>query len=145
MIWYHPLCIFYGPSWLNTQVHGDFSRSPWPFWMTLSSNWKVIRNYDAGTTEGRLITTLILTFVRKTSPKWWSFFFFSWCHQTSNTNRTFVGNKIVAQSDVVGAYISNAPATSSFSTWHLASMDWAKATARRDEKHLSFGSWCTLF
>ena len=29
--------------------------------------------------------------------------------------------------------------TSSFSTWHLASMDWAKTTSRWDQKHLSFG------
>ena len=38
-------------------------------------------------------------------------------------------------SDVVGA----APTTSTFSTWHLASMDCAMTTARRDEKHLSLG------
>ena len=24
-------------------------------------------------------------------------------------------------------------------------MDWAKTTARRDEKHLSFGIWCDLY
>ena len=48
-------------------------------------------------------------------------------HQTSNTRRILVGNKIVDHSDVVGASpIGAAPTTSSFSTWHLASMDWAK-------------------
>ena len=24
-------------------------------------------------------------------------------------------------------------------------MDWAKTTARRDEKHLDFGTWCDLY
>ena len=33
----------------------------------------------------------------------------------------------------------------SFSTWHLASMDWTKTTVRRDEKHLSIGIWCGLY
>ena len=31
-----------------------------------------------------------------------------------------------------------APTTSSFTIWYLASMDWAKATAKRDEDHLNF-------
>ena len=57
--------------------------------------------------------------------------------QTSNTRSTLVGNKIADHSDVVGT----APTTSSFSTSHQASMDWAKTTARRDEQHLSFGIW----
>ena len=57
--------------------------------------------------------------------------------QVSNIRRTLVGNKIVDHSDVVGAApVGAAPTTSSFSTLHLASLDWAKATARRDEKHL---------
>ena len=34
---------------------------------------------------------------------------------------------------------------SRLNTCHLASMDLAKATARRDEKHLSFGIWCTKY
>ena len=43
-------------------------------------------------------------------------------------------------SDVVGASpVGAAPTTASFSTQHLASMDWAKTTARQDEKHLSLG------
>ena len=62
-------------------------------------------------------------------------------HQTSNISRSLVGNKIVDHSDVVGA----APTTSSFSTQNLASMDWAKTTARQDEEHLSFGLWCVLY
>ena len=49
-------------------------------------------------------------------------------------------------SDVVGALpVGAAPTTSSFSTEHLASMDWAKTTARRDKNHLSFGIWCHLY
>ena len=60
-------------------------------------------------------------------------------HYTSLIRRTLVGNKIVDHSDVVGASpVGTAPTTSSFSTY-LASLDWAKTTARRDEKHLSFG------
>ena len=62
------------------------------------------------------------------------------CHQTSNISHTLVGNKIVYHSDVVGAVpVGAAPTTSSFSTWHLASMDWAKTAAKLDEKHLSVG------
>ena len=58
--------------------------------------------------------------------------------QTSNISQTLVGSKIVDHSDVIGASpIRTAPTTSSFSTQHLASKDWAKTTARRDEKHLS--------
>ena len=55
--------------------------------------------------------------------------------QISNIRRTLVRIWIVDHSDVVGA----APTTSSFSTKHLTSMDWAKTTARRDENHRSFG------
>ena len=55
--------------------------------------------------------------------------------QTFNIGHTLVGNKIVDHSDVVGAVpVGAAPSTSSFSTQRLASMDWAKTTARRDEK-----------
>ena len=65
--------------------------------------------------------------------------------QTCNINHTFVGNDIGDHSDVVGASpVGIAPSTSSFSTWHLISMDWANTTARRDEKHLRFGIWCDL-
>ena len=48
---------------------------------------------------------------------------------------------IVYHSDVVGA----APTASSFSTEHLASVDWAKTTAKRDQKYLRFGIWCALY
>ena len=65
--------------------------------------------------------------------------------KTSNISRTLVGNKIVDNSDVVGASpVGAAPTTSSFSTEHLASMDWAKTTARGYKKHLSLGIWCDL-
>ena len=65
--------------------------------------------------------------------------------QISNIRRTLVCNKLVDQSDVVGASpVGAAPATSSFSTKHLALMDWAKATARQDENHLSFGVFRVL-
>ena len=53
--------------------------------------------------------------------------------KTSNISRILVGNKIIDDSDVVGASpVGAAPTTSSFSTYHLASMDWAKTIARRD-------------
>ena len=46
---------------------------------------------------------------------------------TSIIRCTLVGNKIVDHSDVVEASpVGPAPATSSFSTEHQASMDWAK-------------------
>ena len=60
--------------------------------------------------------------------------------KVSDIRRTLVGNKIVDHSDAVGASpVGAAPTTSSFTTWHLASMDWAKTTAIRDEKHLCLG------
>ena len=66
--------------------------------------------------------------------------------KTSNISRTLVGNKIVDNSDVVGASpVGAAPTTSSLSTEHLASMDWAKTTARGYKKHLSLGIWCDLY
>ena len=66
--------------------------------------------------------------------------------QTSNISRNMVGNEIVVHSDVVGASpVGAAPTTSSLSTWHMTSMDWAKTTARRDENKLSFGIWCGLY
>ena len=65
--------------------------------------------------------------------------------QVSNISHTLVGNKIVDHSDVVGASpVGAARTTSSFSTQQLASLDWAKTTTRRDEKHLSFVIWCVL-
>ena len=66
--------------------------------------------------------------------------------QTSNIICTLVGNKMVDQSDVVGASpVGTAPTITLFSTQHLASMDWAKMTAGGDEKHLSVGIWCDLY
>ena len=60
--------------------------------------------------------------------------------QTSNIKCTLVGNKFVDHSDVIGALpVTPAPTTSSFSTKHRASMDWAKTTTRPNKKHLSFG------
>ena len=57
-----------------------------------------------------------------------------------------MGNKIVDHSDIVGASpVGAAPTTSSFSMERLASMDWAKTTARRDEKHLSFEIWYIFY
>ena len=53
---------------------------------------------------------------------------------------TLVSNKNVEDPDVIGASpVDAAPTTTSFSTEHLASMDWAKATTWQDEKYLSFG------
>ena len=60
--------------------------------------------------------------------------------QISNIRWTLVGNEIVDHSVVVRASpVGAAPTTSSFSTQHLASIYCTKATASRDEKHLSFG------
>ena len=59
------------------------------------------------------------------------------CHdypQVSNIRRTLVGNWIVDHSDVVGASpVGHAPTTTSL-TQHLASMDLAKTTARRERR-----------
>ena len=52
--------------------------------------------------------------------------------QVSNIRRTLVGNKIVDHSDVVGASpVGAAPTTSSFSTEHLASLDWEQGWGTR--------------
>ena len=59
--------------------------------------------------------------------------------QTSDISHPPLRNKIVDHSDAVGASpVGAAPTTSSFSTWHLAPMDWANATARWNKNHLSF-------
>ena len=66
--------------------------------------------------------------------------------KTPDLSRSSVGNKVVDNSDVVGASpVGAAPTTSSFSTQQLASMDWAKTTARGYKKHLNFGIWCDLY
>ena len=58
--------------------------------------------------------------------------------QISDISRTIVGNKIVNHSDVVGASsVGASPAISSFSTKYLASMDWAKTTARQTARKTS--------
>ena len=64
----------------------------------------------------------------------------------SYIRHTSAGNKIFDRSDVVGALpAGTAPTTTSFSTLHLASLDWAKTTARWDENHLNFVIWCILY
>ena len=66
--------------------------------------------------------------------------------KTSNISRTLAANKIVDNSDVVGASpVGAAPTTSSFSIEHMVSMDWAKTTERGYKKHLSFRIWCDLY
>ena len=56
------------------------------------------------------------------------------CHKTSTISRILGGNRIVDHSDVFGAVsVGTAPTTSSFSTQHLASMDWANGSAGWDE------------
>ena len=69
-----------------------------------------------------------------------------WLLSNLNIRCTLAGNEIVDHSHVLGASpVGAAPTRSSFSNQHLASMDQAKTTTRRDEKHLSFGIWCTLY
>ena len=64
----------------------------------------------------------------------------------SNIRRTLRGNTLVDHSDVVGASpVGAAPTTSSWSTWHLASIDWAKTTATWDENLFSLGIRCFLY
>ena len=56
-------------------------------------------------------------------------------HQTSNISHTLEVNTIVYHSDVAEVSpVGAAPTTSSFSTQHMASMNWEKTTARSDEK-----------
>ena len=55
--------------------------------------------------------------------------------QVSNIRGTLVGNEVDDHSDVVGAPpVGAAPTTSSFSTLHLASLDWAKTPARQETR-----------
>ena len=66
--------------------------------------------------------------------------------QNSDLSRTLVGNKLVDQTDVVGASpVGAALSTYSFSISHLTSMDWAKTTTRRDETRLTFWRRCGLY
>ena len=63
--------------------------------------------------------------------------------QTSYISRALLGNKLAHHSDVVGSSpVGAAPTISSFSTQHLASVDWAKTATRKDDKHLSFVIRC---
>ena len=67
-------------------------------------------------------------------------------HKTCNIKRNLLGNEIVDHSIVIGASpVGAAPIESLFSTWHLDSVDWAKSTARRNEKHFIVGIWCHLY
>ena len=64
--------------------------------------------------------------------------------KTADISRTLAGNKMVDNSDAVGAApVGAAPIASSFSTQHLTSMDWAKTTARGYKKQVSFGFGAT--
>ena len=66
--------------------------------------------------------------------------------QTSYIRGAVVGTKIVDHSDVVGtSSVGAAPIISSFSFQSVASIYSTKTTARRDEKHLSFGIRCVLY
>ena len=60
------------------------------------------------------------------------------------TSGTLVGIKIVDHPDIVGA-LPVSTATSSFSTLHMASMDWPETIARRYERHFSCGIWCVSY
>ena len=64
--------------------------------------------------------------------------------ETSNISCTLVGNKMGDHIDAVGAPpVGAAPITSSrLHAWLLR--DWAKTTARLDEKHLSLGDFVHL-
>ena len=66
--------------------------------------------------------------------------------QISNIWRTLSHIEIVYHSDVVGTSPDGAaPTTSSFSTEYLVSINCAKTTARRDERHLSVVIWCISY
>ena len=78
-----------------------------------------------------ILTDISMTFVSEdlTNNKW-ALIQVNHYRKVSNIRRTLVGDKIVDHWDVVGAApIGAAPTTSSFSTAHVASMDWAKITA----------------
>ena len=116
------------PQWVKTLGLFLYIKMPpyhWNFIMEIRSF------YDHLISWGLLIDSIHLTFLSCSSKTY---------RQVSNIRRTLVGNKIVNHSDVVGASpVGAAPTTSSFSTYQLASLDLAKTSARRDEKHLSFG------
>ena len=78
-----------------------------------------------------ILTDISMTFVSEdlTNNKW-ALIQVNHYRKVSNMRHTLVGNKIVDHWDVLGAApIGAARTTSSFSTEHVASMDWAKITA----------------
>ena len=109
----------------------------------------------------QVLTLAVFNLFKETQKYIWTHYiitshnFFLWnqccrslCDNTvkSYIRPTLTGNEIVDHSDVVGeSPLGAAPTTSSFSTQHLASVDCTKTTARRDEKHLTFGIWCVLY
>ena len=99
----------------------------------------IFRNSELGFRNGPLIS-VILPLIVISDIK---------CPNTvkvSNISRPLAGYKIVDHSDVVGASpVGAAPTTfhSRLNTWLL--LDWAKTTARRDEKQLSLGIACVLY
>ena len=79
------------------------------------------------------------------SGELWSVFY-EYFNRNWPCYKGFLLYNIVNHSDVVGASpVVAAPTTSSFSTLHLASMEWAKTIARQNEKHLSFEIWSLLY
>ena len=65
--------------------------------------------------------------------------------KTSYIRRTLVGNKTVDHSDVVGASpVGAAPTTSSFSTKHLALLDWTKGNCKTSRETFKFGDLVRL-
>ena len=148
-----------------------FSHASWPDFLRIKTTWNlksirgplavntlwptavlwchVIWHHRSGSTLAQVIHN---GFLPDSTKWWWNLYFYNYYHisrgpmsycQTSDIRRTWVGNKIVDHSDVVGASpVGAAPTTSSWSTWHLASMGWPKATARREDNHLSFWIWC---
>ena len=84
-------------------------------------------------------------FSPKYSPCLWGCSYGLNYYQVSDIRRTLLSNKIVEHSDVVGASPVGAAPTTSWLSTYLASLDWAKTTARRDEKYLNLGIWCGLY
>ena len=65
--------------------------------------------------------------------------------QVSNISRILVDNKMVDHSDVVGAPpVGAAPTTSSFSTWHLLSLDLGKDNCKTRGGTFKFGDLVRL-
>ena len=112
------------------------------------SDWKSLNNYlGPSRCNMRYWIDLQISFTgqRQFDHKKIIWYLIYMYRQSSDMRRTLVGNKRVDHSDVVGASpVGTAPTISSFSTQHLTAMDWANTMVRRDEKHLSFGIWCTL-